>query len=282
MKYAFMSFSCPEYTFQEMAVLAVRFGYDGVEPRIDSGHNHGVERDASAAARRQVRATAAEHGIEICCVATSCRFSDPGTVAENVRQAREAIALAADLGSPCIRVFGGALPEDVSRDEAIEQVAAALGELAPAAAKAGVTVALETHDDWCHPTHVAAVMEKVADPAVAVNWDVMHPVRRGGATVEFAHRSLAPWIRHLHVHDGREKDGKVQFCEMGKGIVDHRTAIRCMVEDGYEGYVSGEWIHWAEPVDIYLPRERAMLREYEREARSHDGSAANRPRKNIP
>ncbi len=34
MKYAFMSFSCPELGLEEMLSLAGRYGYDAVEPRV--------------------------------------------------------------------------------------------------------------------------------------------------------------------------------------------------------------------------------------------------------
>ena len=36
MKYSFMSFSCPQLTLGELLATAKRFGYEGVEPRIDS------------------------------------------------------------------------------------------------------------------------------------------------------------------------------------------------------------------------------------------------------
>jgi len=32
-----MSFSCPELTLDEMMTVAARFGYDGVELRLDAG-----------------------------------------------------------------------------------------------------------------------------------------------------------------------------------------------------------------------------------------------------
>ena len=43
MKYAFMTFSCPELDLDGVLDLAGRMGYDGIEPRLDSKHAHGVE-----------------------------------------------------------------------------------------------------------------------------------------------------------------------------------------------------------------------------------------------
>ena len=66
MKYSFMSFSCPDLDLDGMLSLAERFGYDGIEPRIDSGHRHGVEVDSDSAFRREARKRAEEKGVAIC------------------------------------------------------------------------------------------------------------------------------------------------------------------------------------------------------------------------
>lgn len=48
MKYSFMTFSCPEATAPELAAIAARFGYDGVELRVGQGR-HGVGYDTDRA-----------------------------------------------------------------------------------------------------------------------------------------------------------------------------------------------------------------------------------------
>ncbi len=73
LQYAFMSFSCPELSFREILGLARDLGYAGVEPRAASDHKHGVEAQASADERARIKEMAADSGIAICCLATSCR-----------------------------------------------------------------------------------------------------------------------------------------------------------------------------------------------------------------
>ncbi|MEZ4615637.1 MAG: hypothetical protein R2867_09010 [Caldilineaceae bacterium] len=80
MNFAFMSFSCPELTLTEMLTLAAQTGYEGIEPRAGSDHRHGVELETDSATRQQMREAAAQSGIAICCLATSCRYADPATV----------------------------------------------------------------------------------------------------------------------------------------------------------------------------------------------------------
>ena len=55
MRYSFMTFSCPDLGLREALDLARRLGYDGIEPRTDAKHAHGVEIDAPPARRAEAR-----------------------------------------------------------------------------------------------------------------------------------------------------------------------------------------------------------------------------------
>lgn len=265
MKYAFMTFSCPELTLDKVLATAKRFGYDGVEPRIASDHRHGIERTLSASERAQVRKTAAAAGIRLCCIATSHSFADPANSAKEIEGAVASVRLAADVGAPCVRVFGGQLPSGVSREQAIDLLVKSLSRIARETASLNVTVCLETHDHWCDPAHVVEVMKRVNHPRIAVNWDLLHPVRTASKTVEEAFSQLKPWIQHVHFHDGIvPSPGKFTYVPMGTGIVDHRAALRLLKAARYAGYLSGEWIGW-EPWETHLPRELAMMKKYEQE-----------------
>lgn len=275
MKYAFMSFSTPESTLGEMIEIARRFGYDALEPRLDSGHAHGIEVSLDAEARRAVRDRMAAASVELCCLATSLRYADPAAADATVRDSHQRIDLAGDLGVPALRVFGGKIPEGLSREEAIEKTARLMASVADHAGERGVTLCMETHDDWCDPRHVAAVLRLVDHPAAAANWDIMHPVRVAGCTMDEAFEALKPWIRHVHVHDGMGPGtakfeaigtGDIdQMMPIGTGGIDHRRALQLLKSIGYAGAVSGEWIKW-EPYEIHLPRELAALRKLEAEA----------------
>jgi sugar phosphate isomerase/epimerase len=260
MKYSFMSFSTPTLTLREMLDTARRYGYDGIEPRLDAKHAHGLEVATPVAERKVLRQTVADSGLEICCLATSLRYADPAQTADMLEQTEARLDLAADLGVTRLRVFGGPIPKELSREQAIATVAASLEFVASYAAERNVTLCMETHDDWCDPQHVAAVMTEVDHPFVQVNWDAMHPVRTGHATIEESFAILRPWIRHLHVHDGTYDP--LKMVPMGEGQIDHRAVIRVLKTINYPGFLSGEWINW-EPADVHLPRELAVLKEYE-------------------
>lgn len=257
-----MSFSCPQASFAEVLALATQYGYDGIEPRADGGHNHGVELDASAEQRASFRAQAADAGIAICCLASGNRFADPADRDAQVEETLQHIDLAADIGAPVLRVFGGQIPDGISRAAAIDGVADALSRLADRAGDRGIAVCMETHDDWCNPADVAAVMTKVDHPAISVNWDAAHPVRKEGWTLADSYAALQGWIRHAHVHDVRVASEGLDYAAFGTGSIDHKQVLALLRGGGYDGFLSGEWINW-EPPDVHLPREIATLRGYE-------------------
>ena len=262
MKYAFMSFSTPEATLEDMLAIAKSYGYAGVEPRLDSKHGHGIEVDTSPARRQQIKDRIGASGIKLACLATSLSYADPEKTAPMILQTHDRIDLAGDLGAPVIRVFGGPFPDQIDRETATDRVADALSKVAAHAAERGVTVCLETHDAWCNPEHVAAIMHRVNHPAIAVNWDIMHPVRRGNATMDSAFQTLKNWIRHLHIHDGpMEASG---LLPIGTGAIDHKRALQLLKTINYQGFISGEWIKW-EDYNTHLPREIAAMQKYEAE-----------------
>ncbi len=263
MKFSFMTFSCPELKWGEVLGVAKRFGYDGVEPRAQAKHAHGVEVAANAGQRAAIKRMAEDAGVAVACLATSCSYmaAARGDLDTMMAASRALIALAHDIGAPTMRVFGGNIPQGMTRDHAATQLAESLAALAPDAQAAGVTLCVETHDSWCNANDLARVIARVGHPNVQVNWDIMHPVNAGGMTMDEAFAALRPYVRHIHFHDGKRGAKGLDLCPIGQGIVDHKRAVELLRGVGYQGYLSGEWIAW-EPWQTHLPRELATMKSY--------------------
>ena len=262
-----MTSSCPELEFGEVLAIARQYGYEGVELRVSNDHRHGIEFTTGARERAEAKKKAADAGIALCCVATSCRFSDPATVAEAVKDTRLAIDLASDLGAPCVRIFGGVISGGLSREAAVTQVVQSLNELKDHASASRVRLCIETHDDWCDPVHLVRVLRQVDHPAVGVTWDLMHPMMTADKTIDEAFEALQPWIFHVHFHDGFWEDDKKSkriMAPIGQGVIDHRRAMELLQGIGYQGFLSGEWIRWR-PHAEHLPQELLSLKKLEAE-----------------
>ena len=268
MNYSFMSFSCPDKTLSEAFELARKFGYNGFEPRVESNHAHGIELNLSSSARAEVKTLSEDTGIELCCLALGLSFVDPATAQAHVDKTLHYLDLAADLGITRVRVFGGKLPEGISREQGTDLLVQSLQNLAPKASTQGVSICLETHDDWCNPAQVTNIMEGVNHPAAAVNWDIMHPVRAGGASMKEAFNTLRPWIKHVHVHDGLTTLETLTMLPMGTGELETKEAMRLLKNVSYDGYLSGEWIKGTMDEAFFashLGEEIKVLKQYESE-----------------
>src|SRR5690349_3615764 len=183
MKYAYSTLACPAWPVKQMIGAAQRFGYEALEFRLLDGEVLDPVADR-AKLEQAVRLTRAA-GLDVCAFDTSCRVCY-GTPQEQEQTAAELAAwirLAHDLAVPLLRVFGGSPaaegappPDDATADaRAVETLRRAM----PDAERAGVTLALETHDAYSSARRVAAVLRQVDSPAVGALWDSHHPYRVG-------------------------------------------------------------------------------------------------------
>lgn len=264
LKYAFTTSSCPDYSLEQLIGAAERFEYDGVEARVAWDHAHGIEPDATGDQRIAIRRTFEKTSVKLCCISTGCRYTDPQALEQQIGQTHRCIDLAGDLSCPLIRVFGGAL-DGQDRESAAARVLEAINAVIDHAADRGVTILIETHDDWSASEDVLSLVHAMDHSNFGVLWDVAHPVIRAGESIVDAHDNLMHVMRHVHIHDANVIDGKFDWKPIGQGQFDIRQVIKLLLREAFAGYVSGEWINWADPADVHLPRELATLKRYEEE-----------------
>ena len=188
----------------------------------------------------------AAEGLEICCVATSVRMADPDTAAreQHIADLHKYIDLAADLGCSLVRTFGG--PQSGRGSElavAVQYTADGYLSCVEHASERGVTILMETHDDWSNTAAVRAVIETVNHPSLKCLWDVMHP-QRMLETVEESFAAIGRHTLHVHAHDGDYDPATGRLADpppdLGNGIFDHEGPWRLLTSKGYDGYFSIE------------------------------------------
>ena len=260
MNYSFMSFSCPDLDLRAALKLVRETGYSGFEPRIDSGHKHGIELASSREACREARLIAQDSQVELCCLATSVQLASLEKSDMMCDMALRAAELCADMGITRMRVFGGPIDEGCTRGAAIEHMARTLDKLSERIGEADVCMCVETHDSWCEPEHVAAVMRLCRGAHIGVNWDIMHTVLAAHADISETFGILRPYIKHVHIHGGTYKGG-LKFLPIEGSVVDHRQLLAELGTMRYTGWLSGEWINWDR--QNYLREELATMKRYE-------------------
>ena len=262
-KLAFSTLGCPAWTIEQAGEAARRLGYEGVEIRLLDGEI--IPADLDAAGRARVKKALV--GLGIPSVGTSCRFTSPdeGERAKSRADAERYLALAAELGAESIRVFGGNLAPGDSLDTGIARIAESLNLLAPAAERAGVRIALETHDAMSAGQAVHDVLAQVPSRWVGALWDSHHPYRMG-ETPEQTYRLLEGRILSTHVKDARRDGEKWQLLPLGEGEVPVRGMLETLRRNGWSGWVTVEWEKkWhpelADP-EVAFPQHMTVLRGY--------------------
>lgn len=265
MDLCFMTFICPNYDLDKILATAIRYGYDGVEPRAQSDHKHGIEVSTTKKERGRIKAQFADAGIKMSCLATSCRYAltDKKDRQEMIETTKQHVELAADCGCQLLRVFGGPTPEEMDFSDAKKYVSESLAAVADSAKQHNISVCMETHDSYSKGADAADVVSRVNHPNIAINWDIKHCIRAGESVTE-AFEHVKDYVKHTHIHDGswpEDNPSDITIVRMGEGQVPHEEAIELLASIDYQGALSGEWINCFEPEEI-LGHDAEKLREY--------------------
>jgi sugar phosphate isomerase/epimerase len=272
MQLAYSSLACPQWTIEEAVDAAVRYGYDAIEWRLADGEI--ITPQTPAEVRRRLRAVPADHGISVACLDTSCRVVQASAQerAEVIEAAQRMADIAVELGTPCMRIFGGPLPPDETNASILTPTAEVVARIGTCCAERNITAVLETHDAWSRSNDVQALLDAAASPAVKMLWDIHHTYRSGEAPAQSVAQA-GQTIAFVHVKDGRPQsndESAWELCLLGEGTVPLHEAFSALKRAGYDGYVSLEWEKkWhpeiAEP-EIALPQGAPWLRRAWEEA----------------
>lgn len=260
---AFSTISCPDYTVGQMADAVGRYGYDGIELYALEGAR--LTPDVLAARWDEVKRGLA--GIPIASINSWGRLSSPDPAERRGQEIQIArtFELAADLGCPLVKTFGGDLPAGRERDVVLDYMAESLWRLAPRAQDLGVTLVVETHDGFCLGADLAALLARVEHPHVAALWDVHHPYRMG-ETPETTDRLIGHRVAHAHVKDAVRTASGWRFVPLGEGELPIRAMLSRLMARDFNGYVAVDWEKMWHPElagpDEALPQHSAVLRAY--------------------
>jgi sugar phosphate isomerase/epimerase len=261
MQYAVHSFSGTNLTLSQLMETATTYGYSGLELRVGVGHAHGVELSADSQQRAEWKCLAAESGIPIICLGVSIICSRPDSDKE-IASALDYIKLASDVGAPILRIAGGKIPAGGTREQTLETIVSVLKAILPTARELGITIGIETHDDWADPAQMASLIRAVDDSHVIALWDVLHTKRRGLADPADVIAHLGPWIGHVHFHDASFDSEHKEHKPIGEGDLDFAKIAAALQSIRYKGYASGEWSGWEEPYETHLPRELKAFQSF--------------------
>ena len=270
MKLAFTTLACPDWDLDTIIQAATDAGYDGIDFRGYLGEMQifvlpEFREKAAETARRISQA-----GLEVPCLSTGALLVSATEEAarKHLAEVKAYVRLCETFGTRFLRVFGGKLG-DMSRSEAIRHAARNLKNMATVAADHGITVLVETHDDWLDCRYMKALMETADSDAAGILWDIHHPYRHLGEPPQVTWEETGRWISGTHWKDSVPKPGAAKgahtLCLSGHGDIPYRETLNVLKNGGYDGYLTFEWEKAWHPdlpnPDVALPQHARYMRK---------------------
>ena len=268
MRCSLTNLGCPAWPLDRVFSEAARLGYEGVELRCLRGRL--ISPDMPREDRVQARRLSAQTGLPIVALGASSAFSSPDAAVRAAQEEdlRGMLEIAAEIGAPMVRAYGGGLPrayaqdaarsyggnlpEGTGEDAVCAYIAESLDRVAARARELGVLIVVETHDGLSSARLMAKVLGLVAAPEVQALWDVMHPTRMGESPQQ-VWEWIGPRVRHVHFKDARKgADGRWRAARSGEGEIPLRECLQVLSAAGYAGWLTLEWEKYWEP-DIAEP-----------------------------
>jgi sugar phosphate isomerase/epimerase len=242
------------YSFEEALRGIAAAGFKGVELSAVPGWTEHVDLDGDPAnVRKQVEG----HGL----TAVSLSGHSDLTTRDGLAHGIKAVEWAAAYGLTVVcSAVGGHESADENESAFLENI----GELADAADKAGVVVALEIHGDIMASSEVTIpLIEKVGRDSIKVNYDTANVEFYSGDRAVDDLPKITSQLAHVHLKETTGGKGNWNFPAIGDGTVDFVRVIQILRDAGYSGPLSVEIEFAGEPWPPLAEVDDAMKRSYE-------------------
>lgn len=191
--------------------------------------------DANAEYFLNLRRHAFLRGITISGSAVGNNFAVPKGDKRDaeIASVKKWIQNAATLDAPHIRIFAGAAPKDLSKDEAKKLCVSAVEECAAEAGKHGIFLGLENHGGIvAEPQDLLDMVREIKSPWVGINLDT------GNFRTDDPYRDLemcAPYAVNVQVKSEIQKRGQK------KELADIKRLVKILRDVNYQGFVALEY-----------------------------------------
>ena len=274
MKLAFSTLGCPDWSLEKIAEFAGANGFEGVELRTHDDGNH-FSPAASVGEAGKLGAFFKAKGTRVYSLKAYTRFgaTDPKELAVNRDKLLHVLDLAKAIGADFVRTFVGQIAAGVSREKALAQAAEYLAPCAAKARQIGVSLGIETHDDWCDAANIKA-LQKLVGGGLGTVWDFANAVEATGQSAADQFRNLKGTILYCHVKDSvKEADGKSRYVPVGTGRMPVREVVEILRKEKLDLFLSFEHEKKWHPE---LPEPEVAFPAYAKFMRGLEGAPAKK------
>ena len=189
----------------------------------------------------EVAATLAKHDIRVSSIGSplgKVNISDDFDA--HLVRADRALAVAARLGAPFIRIFSFFLRPDQAPEQYRDEVLRRMSALTARAEPTGVVLLHENEKDIYGdvPERVLDIVESVGSPTLRLAWDPANYVQVGVRPFTQGYAALRPHTVYVQIKDALLATGEV--VPAGEGDGELRETVRALAADGFDGFFSME------------------------------------------
>lgn len=242
MKLCFCTLACPDWDFEQIIACAKDVQVDGIDFRGIQQELDITKLDLFTRRLDQTLDTLAAHNLELPCLNSSIRLmtTDADVWQQALDECRRYARLAEKTATPYLRIFGGAIPDGMSRSIALKLAQTHLRQIVAICKDHRCQPLLETHDDWAISARILELLDKTAPDEAGVLWDIEHPYRQGEPLSQTAD-ALQAYIKHVQFKDSiRQPDGTNLPTLLGDGELPLRPAYHELKRIGYDLWISLE------------------------------------------
>jgi len=167
-------------------------------------HAHGVEPSLNQGEREEVKKRFTDSPVSCIGYGSNQEFHspDPAKLRQQIEGTFDLIKLCHDIGASGVKVKPNNLPDDVSPEKTIAQIAASFNEIGKYAQDYGQQIRVEMHGRKTSlPANMKAIFDQVSEPNVKICWnsndqDLTDP------GLEYNFNLLKPWFgQTVHVRE---------------------------------------------------------------------------------
>ncbi len=264
MKLAFSIQNYTHYAWNELCNAASEANLTGIElydvnsPVLTGKQSPGNPELAASARRALVR-----QNLSIPLIETVGDFTDPAFISE----LRTAIELAENLGISSVGIHSANADLDVC--------AQVLGTFLSIAEPKNISLLVESSGIYSDTTKLRDLLNHYANDRLAATWNMYETCMNASETPEQTITNLGAYVRHVHIHDYKLTDGRIEPELIGEGdlpLTDMMDALRSV---NYDGFISltwnPAWMEGLEDIEIILTQFQSCLSKFEstRTSRKH-------------
>ncbi len=229
---------------------AAALGFEGVD--LLSYDIFWKDREAEMA---KVPQWLAETGLTLAAYATSDNMvtEDREERTRQTTRVTQAIEEASRLKAPTLRVFGGSVSSDISKERSLELIIEAFGEVLPVAEREGIVLVIENHGGVPGTSaEVLKVLKALGSDYFKACVDVGNFLSAGQEPTE-AVPELMPYAAHIHLKDMKKLPAQpgdarsqrlgyaLESTAVGEGDIDYSVIFPVIEKSGYAGFAALEY-----------------------------------------